>query len=195
MDRSPLGFSVCGILQARILEWVAIPISRASSCLRDQPGSPSLQADSLPSESTPTHFSASAGRHLLSYSSCVTAPQVGLPDDLGPEAPFTDLLHQTRRSSSAGLCLIHFCSPAPSLGPGTGVPRVLAHITGKRVVDPIFFTEDKPLSAKLYPLPFLRRRPAASSAVSHFCTVVFEASPFSLSIFFTLKASSSEEIH
>lgn len=32
-------------------------------------------------------------------------------------------------------------------------------------------------------------------AISHFCNVAFEAYPFSLSIFFTLKAYSSEEIH
>ena len=31
MDCSPLGFSVHGILQARILEWVAMPFSRGSS--------------------------------------------------------------------------------------------------------------------------------------------------------------------
>ena len=36
MDSSPLGSSVHGILQARILEWVAIPFSRASSWPRDQ---------------------------------------------------------------------------------------------------------------------------------------------------------------
>ena len=35
-----------GILQARILEWVAMPSSRGSS----QPRSPALQVDSLPSE-------------------------------------------------------------------------------------------------------------------------------------------------
>ena len=35
MAWSPLDFSVHGILQARILEWVTIPLSRASSCLRD----------------------------------------------------------------------------------------------------------------------------------------------------------------
>ena len=44
------GSSVHGILQARRLEWVAIPLSRVSS----QPGtdlvSPTLQTDSLPSE-------------------------------------------------------------------------------------------------------------------------------------------------
>ena len=42
MDGSPPGSSVHGILQARILEWVAIPFSRGSS----QPRSPTLQADS-----------------------------------------------------------------------------------------------------------------------------------------------------
>ena len=36
MDCSPLGSSVHGILQARILEWVAISFSRGSSWSRDQ---------------------------------------------------------------------------------------------------------------------------------------------------------------
>ena len=36
MDYSPLGSSVHRILQARILEWVAIPFSRGSSWPRDQ---------------------------------------------------------------------------------------------------------------------------------------------------------------
>ena len=36
MGCSPPGSSVHGILQARILEWVAIPFSRGSSQLRDQ---------------------------------------------------------------------------------------------------------------------------------------------------------------
>ena len=36
MDCSPPGSSVHGILQARILEWVAISFSRGSSWLRDQ---------------------------------------------------------------------------------------------------------------------------------------------------------------
>ena len=36
LDYSPPGSSVHGILQARILEWVAIPFSRGSSWPRDQ---------------------------------------------------------------------------------------------------------------------------------------------------------------
>ena len=47
MDCNPPGFSVHGILQARILEWVAIPFSRDLP----EPGielrSPILQADCL----------------------------------------------------------------------------------------------------------------------------------------------------
>ena len=35
MDCSPPGSSVCGSLQARILEWVAVPFSRGSSRPRD----------------------------------------------------------------------------------------------------------------------------------------------------------------
>ena len=50
MDCSPSDSSVHGILQARILEWVAMPSSRGSCQPRDWPRSPTLQADSLPSE-------------------------------------------------------------------------------------------------------------------------------------------------
>ena len=42
----PMDYTVHGILQARILEWVAVPFSRGSS----RPRSPALQADSLPAE-------------------------------------------------------------------------------------------------------------------------------------------------
>ena len=47
-DCSPSGSSVHAILQARILEWVAFPFSRASPQLRIKPRSPALQTDSLP---------------------------------------------------------------------------------------------------------------------------------------------------
>ena len=46
----PLDYTAHGILQARILEWVAIPFSRGSSQPRDQTQSPTLQMDSLLSE-------------------------------------------------------------------------------------------------------------------------------------------------
>ena len=47
---NPMGFTVHGILQARILEWVAVPFSSGSSKLGIKPRSPALQADSLLSE-------------------------------------------------------------------------------------------------------------------------------------------------
>ena len=50
MDCSPPGSSVHGIIQARILKWVAISFSRGSSQPRIEPGSPALQVDSLLTE-------------------------------------------------------------------------------------------------------------------------------------------------
>ena len=55
VDCSPPGSSIHGILQARILEWVAISFSRGSSLTQgSNPGielrSPALQADALTSE-------------------------------------------------------------------------------------------------------------------------------------------------
>ena len=50
MDYSPPGSSVQGVLQARILEWVAIPFSRDLPDSGIEPGSPALQVESLPSE-------------------------------------------------------------------------------------------------------------------------------------------------
>ena len=53
MDHSPPGFSVHGILQAKMLEWVAMPSSRGSSNPGIEPTSPlslTLQVNSLPTE-------------------------------------------------------------------------------------------------------------------------------------------------
>ena len=49
MDCSPPGSFVLGILQARLLAWVAISFSRGSSRFTDRIRSPALQADSVPS--------------------------------------------------------------------------------------------------------------------------------------------------
>ena len=51
MDCSPPGLSVHAILQARNLEWVAIPFSRGTPRCRDGTRHSALQVDSLPSES------------------------------------------------------------------------------------------------------------------------------------------------
>ena len=45
-----MDYTAHGILQARILEWVAFPFSRASSQPRDQTQASPLRADSLPAE-------------------------------------------------------------------------------------------------------------------------------------------------
>ena len=47
---NPMDWTVHGILQARILEWVPVPFSRGSSQPRDQTRSPTLQVDSLAAE-------------------------------------------------------------------------------------------------------------------------------------------------
>ena len=45
-----MDYTVHGILQARILEWVAFPFFRGPSQPRVEPRSPTLQVDSLPAE-------------------------------------------------------------------------------------------------------------------------------------------------
>ena len=50
MDCNLLGFSVHGILQARVLEWIAISFSRDIPNPGIKPRSPTLQPDALPSE-------------------------------------------------------------------------------------------------------------------------------------------------
>ena len=50
MDYSPPDSSVHGVLQAKILEWVAISFSGGSSRTRIESISPALQVDSLPTE-------------------------------------------------------------------------------------------------------------------------------------------------
>ena len=46
----PMDYTVHGILQVRILEWVAVLFSRELPNPKIKPRSPTLQADSLPSE-------------------------------------------------------------------------------------------------------------------------------------------------
>ena len=68
VDCSLSDSSVCGILQARILEWVAVSFSRGSS----QPRSLALQADSLPSESLSSVQSLSSCPILCDAMDCST---------------------------------------------------------------------------------------------------------------------------
>ena len=46
----PKDYTIHGILQARILDWVAVPFSRGSSQPRDRTQPPALQVDSFPAE-------------------------------------------------------------------------------------------------------------------------------------------------
>ena len=59
MDCSLPGCSAHGILQLRILEWVAVPFSRGSSQPRDRTQVPALRADSLPTEPRFTGWNSS----------------------------------------------------------------------------------------------------------------------------------------
>ena len=76
MDCSPPGSFVLGILQARLLEWVAISLSRGSSRPTDQIRSPALQADSV--------LSCDQGSHktqivcLTPHSHIIADPQLNL---------------------------------------------------------------------------------------------------------------------
>ena len=46
----PMDYTVHGILQSRILEWVSFPFSRYLPSPGIEPRSPTLQTDSLPAE-------------------------------------------------------------------------------------------------------------------------------------------------
>ena len=87
MDCSPPGSSFHGILQAKILECVAMPFSRASSQPRDQTQVSCMPCDSLPSEPpgvilfylplnthththTHTHTQAHLREHTYIYTKC-----------------------------------------------------------------------------------------------------------------------------
>ena len=67
MDYSRQAPLSVGILQARILEWVAISFSRGSSRPRNRTRSPTLQADSWPSESPGKPYRAMKACYLKCY--------------------------------------------------------------------------------------------------------------------------------
>ena len=96
MDRSPPGSSVHGILQARILEWVAMPSSRGSSQLRDQ-----------------TWVSHIAGRFFTSWGT-------GKPKNTGVDS--LSLLQRIFPTQELNQCLLHskwiLWQPTPVFLPG-----------------------------------------------------------------------------
>ena len=103
VDCSPPGSSIHGILQARILEWVAISFSRGSSLTQgSNPGielrSPALQADALTSEPPGKPFSYHASPNssltpaVLLHTSRPLQTQFPLPTSTRTET-FTWLAH------------------------------------------------------------------------------------------------------
>ena len=74
----PVDYGVHGILQARILEWVAFPFSRGSS----NPRSPTLRVDSLPTEPQGKPKNTAVGSLSLLQLIFLTQ-EPGLDPDLG----------------------------------------------------------------------------------------------------------------
>ena len=81
MDCSLPGSSIYGILQAKILEWVAMPSSRRSSWCRDgttSPVSPALQVDSLVLSHCESSFKFQSVQSLIFETPWTAACQVSL---------------------------------------------------------------------------------------------------------------------
>ena len=96
MDCSLPGSSVHGILQARMLEWAAIPFSRVSSLPRDQ-----IQVSSI-------------CRHILFHLSHQGSPQYDIWKSK----------YSTYAAKSLQSCPT-LCDPIDSSPPGSPVPRIL----------------------------------------------------------------------
>ena len=114
MDCSPPGSSVHGILQARILEWVAIHFSRGFLNPEIQTRSPALQADSLPSK--PQGKPLQTSLYLEKCASCslqLRSPYVLLMPV--PPTFFCNLLHQLPLFLSPMSLSLQICSRAPYL--------------------------------------------------------------------------------
>ena len=81
VDYSPTGSSVHGILQARILEWIAISFSRDLPDPGIEPRSPAVEADSLPAEPPGKPKNTGVGsRSLLQGVFPTQGSNPGLPD-------------------------------------------------------------------------------------------------------------------
>ena len=76
VNGSPPGASVCGILQARILEWIAMPFFRGLPDAGIKPRSLALQANSLPSEPCPRYYLLQDNRYCWSLLWPVSLPPI-----------------------------------------------------------------------------------------------------------------------
>ena len=79
MDCSLPGSSLHGILQARVLEWVAISFSRDLPDPGIEPGSPAFQADTLTSEPPGKPLKESGKWLQLKVTSCISSQQENQP--------------------------------------------------------------------------------------------------------------------
>ena len=131
MDCSPPGSSVYGILQARILEWIAVRFSRGFPNPGIQPRSPALQADSLPFKppgkalQTSLYLEKYASYPLQLRSPCVLLTPV-------PPSFFCNLLHQLPLFLSPVSLSLQICSRAPCLkenNTGKGFSTPTSHAT------------------------------------------------------------------
>ena len=106
IDCSLQGSSVCGILQARILEWVAISFSRRSSQSRYQTWSLALQEDSFLSEPTGKTVSITSASHKFTEVEWVYFLHTPRKKNTGPSLN-SCLLHALPPPSTSTLSLPH----------------------------------------------------------------------------------------
>ena len=103
---TPLDYIVHGILQTRILEWVAVPFSSGSSSPGIKPRSPALQADSLSAEPP--------GKHLRIFQrACSNSDSWAVP---------SGSLTQLVRDVQSLIVICH--SPFPPQSPTPSLPTV-----------------------------------------------------------------------
>ena len=108
----PMDYTVHGILQARILEWVAFPFSRSSQP-RIEPRSPALQADSLPAEPPGSPrilewvaYPFSSGSSWPRYSPALQADS--LPTELSGEPLNGSIAHSKTKFSKLHVLILYY---------------------------------------------------------------------------------------
>ena len=111
MDCSPPGSSVHGILQARILEWVAMPSSRGSSqprdgtfCSRDVSCSPYWQVGSLPPAPPSIAGHMLRLNHLLQKSTACLSPRDIFRKEAKVARPRLSVESRGEKGSLGGRC-------------------------------------------------------------------------------------------
>ena len=115
MDYNPPGFSVHGILQARILEWIVMPSSRGSFWPRDR---------------THVSYVSCIGRHVLYHQWRLGSPIFRLPRCISSwlglnlslglsdsSFPLSQMLESSKGERKEGKINLETCAPDMSLAP------------------------------------------------------------------------------